>query len=143
MAPLEIVAKPSFSHTMVRGSLARKASLKEFSIINLTLQSMGVLEIKNYRNTSTWRDEWTGTTRKNACNRETMRMMKIRVVIIFIIAQVALTKHTSRRSVNTVVEDRAQPEHGDKIVCPTSTSCQNCPSWQPHAVVAFTEDWFY
>ena len=31
-------------------------------------------------------------TRKNACNRETTRMMKIRVVIIFIIAQVALAK---------------------------------------------------
>ena len=51
-------------------------------------------------------DKWTGTTRKNACNRETM--MKIRAVIIFIIAQVALAKqHASRRSANTEVEDRA------------------------------------
>ena len=38
---------------------------------------------------STWRNERTGTTRKNA---ETMRMMKIRAVMMFIIAQVALTK---------------------------------------------------
>ena len=37
-----------------------------------------------------WRDERTTTPRKNACNRETM--MKIRVVIIFIIAQVVLAK---------------------------------------------------
>ena len=58
--------------------------------------------------TSTWRDERTGTTRKNACDRETMRMMKIRAVIIFIIAQVVLAKeHTSGRSTNIVVEDRA------------------------------------
>ena len=42
--------------------------------------------------TSTWRDERTGTTRKNACNRETMRMMKIRAVMMFMIAQVALAK---------------------------------------------------
>ena len=35
-------------------------------------------------------------------------MMKIRVVITFIIAQVALAKqHASRRSMNIVVEDRA------------------------------------
>ena len=33
-----------------------------------------------------------GTTRENACDRETMRMMKIRVVIMFIIAQVVLAK---------------------------------------------------
>ena len=37
-----------------------------------------------------------------------MRMMKIRAVIIFVTAQVALAnKHTSRRSINIVVEDRA------------------------------------
>ena len=53
-------------------------------------------------------DQRTGTTRKNACNREAMRMMKISAVIIFIIAQVALTKqHASRRSINIAVEDRA------------------------------------
>ena len=40
--------------------------------------------------TSTWRDERTTTTRKNACDQETM--MKIRVVIIFIIAQVVLAR---------------------------------------------------
>ena len=51
--------------------------------------------------------EDTGTTRKNACNRETMRMMKIRVVIIFVIAQVVSIKYTSRRSINITVEDRA------------------------------------
>ena len=48
--------------------------------------------------------EWTATTRKNACNRETM--MKIRAVITFIIAQVALAKqHTSRRSIDIVIID--------------------------------------
>ena len=48
----------------------------------------------------------TRTTRKNACDRETM--VKIRLAIIFIIAQVALTKYyASRRSTNIVVEDRA------------------------------------
>ena len=53
-----------------------------------------------------WRDERTGTTRKNACNRETM--MKIRVVITFITAQAASAKwHASGRSMNMVVEDRA------------------------------------
>ena len=50
-------------------------------------------------------DERTGTTRKNACDRETM--VKIRLAIIFVIAQVVLTKHTSRRSISIVVEDRA------------------------------------
>ena len=50
--------------------------------------------------TSTWRNERTATTRKNACNRETM--MKIRAVITFIIAQVALAReHASRRSTDT------------------------------------------
>ena len=39
---------------------------------------------------SMWRNEQATTTGKNACNREAM--MKIRVVIIFIIAQVVLTK---------------------------------------------------
>ena len=34
-------------------------------------------------------------------------MVKIRLAIMFIIAQVALTKYTSRRSRNIVVEDRA------------------------------------
>ena len=56
---------------------------------------------------STWRDEQATTTGKNACNRETM--MKIRVVITFAIAQVALAKqHASRRSLNIVVEDRGR-----------------------------------
>ena len=52
-----------------------------------------------------WRNEWTATTRKNACNRETM--MKIRITTIFAITQVALAReHASRRSiVNTL--DRA------------------------------------
>ena len=64
------------------------------------------MEIKNYR--SPYKhvegDKRAGTTRKNACDRETM--MKIRVVIIFITAQVVLTKyHASRRSVNIEVED--------------------------------------
>ena len=37
-----------------------------------------------------------------------MRMMKIRVVMMFAIAQVALAKwHASRRSVNIAVEDQA------------------------------------
>ena len=37
-----------------------------------------------------------------------MRMMKIRAVMTFAIAQVALAKqHASRRSMNIVVEDRA------------------------------------
>ena len=47
-----------------------------------------VLEMKNYRSPHKYveGDKRTGTTRKNACNRETM--MKIRVVIIFIIAHV-------------------------------------------------------
>ena len=41
---------------------------------------------------STWRDEQTTTTRKNACDRETM--MKIRAM--FIIAQAVLAReHTS------------------------------------------------
>ena len=40
--------------------------------------------------TSTWRDERTRTTRKNACDRETK--MKIGLVMIFIIAQAALAK---------------------------------------------------
>ena len=50
------------------------------------------MEIKNYRNPykHVEGDKRTGTTRKNACSRETM--MKIRAVIMFIIAQVALTK---------------------------------------------------
>ena len=63
-------------------------------------KGMILLELKNYRNPykHVEGDKRTGTTRKNACNRETM--MKIRVVIIFIIAQVVLTKHTSRRSMN-------------------------------------------
>ena len=40
------------------------------------------------------------TTRKNACDRETM--MKIREVIIFIIVQVVLAReHASRRSTDT------------------------------------------
>ena len=59
---------------------------------NHRLNSRSVLEMKNYR--SPYKhvegDKRTGTTRKNACDRETM--MKIRVVIIFIIAQVVLTK---------------------------------------------------
>ena len=38
-----------------------------------------------------------------------MRMMKIRVVMTLVIAQVALAKwHASRMSVNTVAEDRAR-----------------------------------
>ena len=50
--------------------------------------------------TSMWRDEWTTTTtRKNACDRETM--MKIGAVTTFAIAQAALAReHTSRRSIN-------------------------------------------
>ena len=45
------------------------------------------------------RNEQTTTTRENACNRETM--MKIRAVITFTIAQVALAReHASRRSVD-------------------------------------------
>ena len=50
-----------------------------------------LLEIRNYRNYHKCVAR-IGTTRKNACNRETMRMMKIRVVIIFMIAQVVLAK---------------------------------------------------
>ena len=39
---------------------------------------------------------------------KTMRMMKIRAVTMFTIAQAALAKqHISRRSANTIVEDRA------------------------------------
>ena len=66
-----------------------------------------MLESKNYRNPCKCVEggKRTGTTRKNACDRETM--VKIRLAIIFIIAQVVLTKHTSRRSTNIVVEDRA------------------------------------
>ena len=73
----------------------------------IRLNSRSVLELKNYRNPCKHveGDERTGTTRKNACNRETM--VKIRLAIIFIIAQVVLTKHTSRRSISIVVEDRA------------------------------------
>ena len=66
------------------------------------------MELKNYCNPYKYveGDERTGTTRKNACNRETM--VKIRVAIIFVIAQVVLTKYyASRRSTNIVVEDRA------------------------------------
>ena len=48
--------------------------------------------MKNYR--SPYKhvegDKRTGTTRKNACDRETM--MKIRVVMTFAMAQAALTK---------------------------------------------------
>ena len=40
--------------------------------------------------TSTWRDDQAATTRKNACNRETM--MKIRAVTTFATVQVALAK---------------------------------------------------
>ena len=46
-----------------------------------------VLESKNYRNPY---KHVEGTTIKNACNRETM--VKIRLAIILIIAQVVLTK---------------------------------------------------
>ena len=66
------------------------------------------MESKNYRNPHKHVEggERTGTTRKNAHDRETM--VKIRLAIIFIIAQVVLTKyHTSRRSTNAEVEDRA------------------------------------
>ena len=70
-------------------------------------QVFTLLESKNYRNPYKYVEggKPTVTTRKNACNRETM--VKIRLAIIFIIAQVVLTKHTSRRSINIVVEDRA------------------------------------
>ena len=80
--------------------------LPELADVDLRL---GVLVTdRSATTTSAWRNERTGTTRKNACNRQTMRMTKIRVVIIFIIAQVALAKwHASRRSMNTAVEDRA------------------------------------
>ena len=56
------------------------------------MNSRSVLETKNYRSPHKHveGDKRTGTTRKNACKRETM--MKIRVVLIFIIAQVVLTK---------------------------------------------------
>ena len=51
-----------------------------------------MLESKNYRNPYKHVEggKRTGTTRKNACNRETM--VKIRLAITFIIAQVVLTK---------------------------------------------------
>ena len=50
--------------------------------------------------TSARRNERTTATGKNACTRETM--MKIRAVMMFMIAQVALAKqHTSRRSADT------------------------------------------
>ena len=56
------------------------------------MNSRSVLELKNCRNPykHVEGDKRTGTTRKNACDRETM--MKIRAVITFIIAQVVLTK---------------------------------------------------
>ena len=68
---------------------------------------MALLEQKNYRNPCKHveGDKRTGTTRKNACNRETM--VKIRLAIIFIIAQVVLTKYTSSRFRSRIVEDRA------------------------------------
>ena len=51
-----------------------------------------MLEIKNYRNPCKHVEggKRTGATRKNACVREAM--VKIRLAIIFAIAQVALTK---------------------------------------------------
>ena len=60
----------------------------------IRLNSRSVLELKNCRNPHKHveGDKRTGTTRKNACDQETMRMMKIRAVIIFIIAQVVLAK---------------------------------------------------
>ena len=66
------------------------------------------MESKNCRNPCKHveGDKRTGTTRKNACNRETM--VKIRLATTFAAAQVALTKqHASRRSANIAVEDRA------------------------------------
>ena len=73
----------------------------------IRLNSRSVLELKNCRNPHKHveGDKRTGTTRQNACNRETM--VKIRLAIIFIIAQVVLTKHTSRRCRHRTVEDRA------------------------------------
>ena len=66
-----------------------------------------MLESKNHRNPYKYveGDERTVTTRKNACNRETM--VKIRLAIIFIIAQVVLSKYTSRRFRSRIVEARA------------------------------------
>ena len=64
-----------------------------------------VLEMKNYRNPCKCveGDKRTGTTRKNACDRETM--MKIRAVTTFATAQAALaTQHASRRPANTEVQ---------------------------------------
>ena len=56
------------------------------------MNSRSVLELKNCRNPCKHVEggKRTGATRKNACNRETM--VKIRLAIIFIIAQVALAK---------------------------------------------------
>ena len=57
---------------------------------------------------STWREvsRQEQQERMHATERETM--VKIRLAITFIIAQVALTKYyTSRRSANITVEDRA------------------------------------
>ena len=67
-----------------------------------------MLESKNYRNPYKYVEggKRTGTTRKNACDRETM--VKIRLATMFIIAQAVLTKqHASGRSTNIAVEDRA------------------------------------
>ena len=99
-------------HVSRRVEIVRRDFVVQISIFSmprcLGSESPSMLEIKNYRNPYKYVEggKRTGTTRKNACNRETM--VKIRVAIIFIIAQVVLTKyHTSRRSANIVVEDRA------------------------------------
>ena len=58
--------------------------------------------------TSTWRNEGAATTRKNACNRETM--MKIGAATAFAMAQAALAReHASRRSADAAnnTADRA------------------------------------
>ena len=101
-----------------------------------------------------WRDERTGTTRKNACIRETMRMMKIRAVIMFAIAQAALAKwHASRRSANIAVEDWAVCHHGElcilclacwifdrsahhHLACTTETVlCAPCSDWDAVSIL--------
>ena len=47
------------------------------------------------------RNEWTTTTRENACNRETIMKFRAVITITFAIAQVALAReHASRRSVD-------------------------------------------
>ena len=74
-----------------------------------------LLEMKNYRSPYTYAegDKRTGTTRKNACDRETM--MKITAVITFIIAQVVLTKYyTSRRSVNIIAQVALTKHHASR-----------------------------